>query len=195
MTVAEIPPSRIVLLGQSLGTAVTSGVAEFYINQGVEFAGIILVAGFSSLPSLLGEYRISGYVPVLSPLKVWPPLLRYFQSFIVDKWPSSERLATIVKGTKTRLRLSLVHARNDWDIPCHESDKLFQSAANATVAGGLDQHSFDAWKDVRTVKKGDAGFVTTWVAEPNIIIRQELFPYGGEMLTFLTIRAPADLNL
>ena len=181
MHVAGIPSSRIVILGQSLGTAVAAGVAERFANEGVEFAGIVLVAGFSHLPSMLSNYRIGGFIPVFGPLKVWPWLLRRTQDFIVEKWPSADRLAALVRLTKTRLRLSLVHAKNDGDIPYQESDKLFQSAAMATLESELDQHSFDAWKDARTVRKDDVAFVTTWKAEPNIVIRQELFPYGGEI--------------
>lgn len=183
MDVAGIPATRIVLLGQSLGTAVTAGVAEHLANQGVEVAGIVLVAGFSDLPTMLSGYRIAGFVPVLAPLRVWPWLLQKTQGFIVDKWPSAERLASIVRQTKKRLRLEIVHAKDDWDIPCKESNKLFQSAANATVPNGLDQYAFDAWKDARTIKKDDKGsFVTVWKSDPNIIIRQEMFPCGGEIV-------------
>lgn len=176
--VAGIPPSRIVLLGQSLGTAVVSGVAEKYALQGVEFAGITLVAGFSDLASLLTGYRILGVFPVLAPFRVWPWLVRSFNYFVVDKWHSANRLGNIVRHTKTRLRINLVHAKNDADIPWTEDNKLFRAAANETV-GILDDGEFDAWKEQRTVRKGDDAFVTTWTAEPNIIIRQELFPYGG----------------
>ncbi|KAL6413357.1 hypothetical protein AUP68_02866 [Ilyonectria robusta] len=176
--VAGIPPSRIVLLGQSLGTAVVSGVAEKYALQGVEFAGITLVAGFSDLASLLTGYRILGVFPVLAPFRVWPWLVRSFNHFVVDKWHSANRLGNIVRHTKTRLRINLVHAKNDADIPWTEDNKLFRAAANETV-GILDDGEFDAWKEQRTVRKGKDAFVTTWTAEPNIIIRQELFPYGG----------------
>ncbi|KAJ4350651.1 hypothetical protein N0V95_004556 [Ascochyta clinopodiicola] len=39
LNVAKIPPSRIVLLGHSLGTAVSTAVAVQYADMGVEFAG------------------------------------------------------------------------------------------------------------------------------------------------------------
>ncbi|GKT92186.1 abhydrolase domain-containing protein [Colletotrichum tofieldiae] len=176
---AGVPSDRIVLLGQSLGTAVTSGVAELYASQGIEFGGVILVAGFSNLPKMLSGYRIGGLFPVLGPLKVWPGFLEYMETFIYDKWPSADRLESLVKLTKRRLRLTLISATDDADIPWTESSKLFRSAANATVPGGLDDYSFEAWKEVRTIHKGKNAFVTTWNAEPNVIIRQEMFPYGG----------------
>lgn len=179
INVAGVSPSRIVLLGQSLGTAVVSGVAERFALQDVEFAGIVLVAGFSDLTTMLSEYRIGGIFPALGPLRVAPWFLRLVHRFIVDKWPSAERLANIVRHTKTRLRVNLVHARDDADIPWTEDNKMFKAAAQETV-GILDDAEFDAWKEQRTVHKGKDAFVATWTAEPNIVIRQELFPHGGE---------------
>lgn len=72
LQVAGIPPSRIILLGHSLGTAVVSGVAERYAIKGVEFTGIVLVAGLSDLVSIMTQYRVGGLVPVLGPFAAWP---------------------------------------------------------------------------------------------------------------------------
>ncbi|KAI0018548.1 alpha/beta-hydrolase [Xylariomycetidae sp. FL0641] len=177
--VAGVSPDRIIVMGQSLGTAVTAGVAEHYAMQGVEFAGVMLVAGFSSLPTLLSTYTAAGFIPVLSPLRPIPPLLRFFQSFIVDKWPSAGRLAHLVGLTQNRLRLTLVHAKNDAEIPCHESDALFKAAAGVTVGQTLDDEAFVAWKKDRTVYRDDGTFITIAESEPDIVIRQELVPYGG----------------
>jgi abhydrolase domain-containing protein 12 len=176
--VANVSPSRIVLLGQSLGTAVVSAVAERYALEGTEFAGVVLVAGFSDLPTMLSEYRAGGVVPVLGPLRIFPGLLGYVRGFVVDKWHTAGRLANIVRHTRQRLRLTLIHAKDDADIPWTEDNKMFRAAVSERV-GISDDVEFAAWKDERTVKKRDDAFVTTWTAEPNIIVRQELFPYGG----------------
>ncbi|KAI1760802.1 alpha/beta-hydrolase [Hypoxylon sp. FL1150] len=179
MHVAGLPPSRIIIMGQSLGTAVTSAVAEHFALLGIEFAGIILIAGFSSLPTLLSSYAAAGFIPVLSPLRPIPPLLRFFQSFIVDKWQSADRLAHVVNLTQTRLRLTFIHAKNDIEIPCHESDKLFKSAAGATIHEELDDNKFLSWKEKRTLQRDDGTFIATANAEPGVVIREELVPYGG----------------
>ncbi|KAL7620581.1 hypothetical protein AAE478_009576 [Parahypoxylon ruwenzoriense] len=179
MNVAGIPAGRIVIMGQSLGTGVTSAVAEHFAMQGIEFAGVILVAGFSNLPSLLSSYAAGGLIPVLSPIRVIPPLLRFFQSFIVDKWKSADRLARVVNLTQTRLRLTLIHARNDLEIPCRESDVLFKSASSAILNEGLTDDDFLSWKEHRTLRRDDGSFLTIAKANPDIIIRQEVVPYGG----------------
>ncbi|RWA03368.1 hypothetical protein EKO27_g11737 [Xylaria grammica] len=179
MNVAGVPPDRIVVLGHSLGTAVTSAVVEHFVIRGIEFAGVIMVAGFSNAPTLLSSYSGAGFIPVLSPLRPIPPLLRLFQSFVVDKWESSGRLAEIVRSTRTKLRLTLIHAKNDMEIPCHESDALFKSAAQAITNQTLDDEMFQSWKEQKSVRFDDKTFISTVATEPDIIIRQELVPYGG----------------
>jgi hypothetical protein len=176
-------------MGQSLGTAVTSAVAEHFAMQGIEFAGVILVAGFSNLPTLLSRYTAAGYIPVLSPLRSIPPLLRFFQSFIVDKWKSADRLATVVGLTRTRLRLSLIHAKNDYEIPYSETDTIFRSAASSLMGTQLDDEEFAAWKKERTVLRKDGTYIAVAEGEHNVIIREELVPYGGESYTSLTLFA------
>lgn len=181
MNVAGIPSSRIVIMGQSLGTAVTSGVAEHFAMQSVEFAGVILIAGFSDMQTLLTSYTAAGFIPILSPIRSIPPLLRFFNRFILDKWKSAERLANVVSVTRNRLRLTFIHAKNDLEIPCHESDTLFRSAANAAAAAeGLSEDKFEAWKEERTTRKDDGSFVSIVTAKPDVVIRQELVRYGGK---------------
>lgn len=180
MKVAQVPSNRIVIMGQSLGTAVTSGVAEHFAMQGIEFAGVILVAGFSNLPTLLSRYTAAGFIPVLSPLRAVPPLLRYFQSFVVDKWKSADRLATVVDLTRTKLRLSIIHAKNDMEIPCTESDTLFRSAVDPLLGSDLDDEDFAKWKGERMESRDDGTFVAiARSADRDIEIREELVPYGG----------------
>ena len=192
MTTLGIPPSRILLLGQSLGTAVSSAVAEkFSREKGIDFAGVVLVASFSSLPTMLANYALGGVVPLLKPLSVCPPALRFLLHFVVDKWPSLDRLAALTAQTRLRdgrLRLSLVHAADDWDIPCVESVKIFEAAARASLEDGssLDEATFLEMKDGRTDVRGDAAFKITW-KEKDIVITHEQFPYGGELLHYLVM--------
>lgn len=191
----QIPPSRIVLLGQSLGTAVASATAEkFSREKGIDFAGVVLVASFSSLPTMLANYSLGGVVPLLKPLGVVPPLLRAVLRFIVDKWPTIDRLAALVaqvcKRPGGRLRLHLIHAADDWDIPCVESVKIFDATAKASVNAGLgsvDEAAFAEIKDSRTVVKGKKAFKTTWKGEADVLITHEQFAYGGEWSIFETL--------
>ncbi|KUI58386.1 Abhydrolase domain-containing protein 12B [Cytospora mali] len=184
ITTLGIPPSRILLLGQSLGTAVSSAVAEkFSREKGIDFAGVVLIASFSSLPTMLANYSLGGVVPLLKPLGVCPPVLRFFLGFVVDKWKSLDRLAALTAQTRERggrLRLSLVHAVDDRDIPCLESVKIFEAVARASLenGGNIDEATFMEMKDERMDVRGDKAFKITW-NEKDIVITHEQFGYGG----------------
>lgn len=161
-----IPPSRILILGQSLGTAVSSAVAEkFSREKSIDFAGLVLVATFSSLPTMLANYSLGGVVPLLKPLSVCPPVLRFFLRFVVDKWKTLDRLAALTAQTRERggrLRLSMVHAADDRDIPCVESEKIFEAVARASLNDGMDEPVFLETKDARTEVRGEKSFKITW---------------------------------
>lgn len=184
MEVARVPADRIVIMGQSLGTAVTSGVVEHFATQGVDFAGMILVAAFSNLPELLTSYTAGGIVPVLSPIKNIKPLVRSVQKFLVDKWQSDDRIARIVQSTSKRLRLTLIHAKNDAEIPYLQSNILFRSAARAVLGRDMDDATFEDWKS-SVSKTYDDGTFTSIVKSneeggPDIVVREEVVRYGGK---------------
>jgi abhydrolase domain-containing protein 12 len=165
--VARIPPERIVLLGQSLGTAVSSAVALNFVDPYHElipqsnddpsplldsqsriakptaFAGVILVAPFSSLPSLLLTYRLGGLVPLLLPLRPFPVVGTALTSRMTDKWPSAKRLAAYYRAFEsnpdllksvvghdgqTEKRdmgmLQIIHAKTDMDISYHQTEMI-----------------------------------------------------------------------
>ncbi|KAI7522867.1 hypothetical protein KC331_g19013, partial [Hortaea werneckii] len=191
LNVAEIPPERIVIVGQSLGTAVASAVGLAFLDPGnrdglvpwnpgmnlwrresleadddddddddsrlkmvaaimqqerdpTTFAGIILIAPFSSLPSLLLTYRIGGLIPLLLPLRPFPYLGNLLTSQVLDSWRSGDRLAayyrrlrnlshpsssspsSLTKEGMGNGSLQLIHAVNDADIPYHETEKICQ---------------------------------------------------------------------
>ena len=139
--------SRTVLLGQSLGTAVTAATALYYTDPTSpllpsslatlqppkpakeSFAGIILVAPFRTLPLLLQHYRIAGIFPILKPLQPYPVIANFLSSRIIDTWPTLPRLQSFISAEKSKKHgffISLLHARNDQDISYHESETLFE---------------------------------------------------------------------
>lgn len=184
LRVANIPPERIVILGQSLGTAVASAVVEHFATSSaeVEFAGVILVAGFSNIPELMLTYSIAGIIPVLSPLKRFPSLQRWFSSQITETWNTSRRLGAYVRQSK-RVHLTLLHAEDDSDIPWHHSNNLFYIAANATSQEGLSREQVDLAKN--SVNLGDAGWIHTWNAAGNKIIREQIVRHGSKQSSSL----------
>ncbi|POS78257.1 hypothetical protein DHEL01_v203341 [Diaporthe helianthi] len=182
ITTLDVPPSRILILGQSLGTAVSSAIAEkFSRERGIDFAGMVLVATFSSLPTMLSSYSLGGLVPFLKPLNICPPVLRFFLGFVVDKWKTLDRLAALTVQNRERngtLRVSIIHAADDKDIPCIESAKIFEAMARASVGDDMDGAEFLETKNARTEVRGEKAFKIVW-NENDITITHEQFAFGG----------------
>ena len=72
-------PEDVLVVGNSLGTGVAvqfaSALQEIQLERGVEPQtprGVVLLAPFSSIESLLDTYYIMGLVPLLAPLRVFP---------------------------------------------------------------------------------------------------------------------------
>jgi len=181
--IAKVPTQNIVILGQSLGTAVATAVVEHFVKQNIEFAGLILVAGFTNLPNLLMTYSIGGYLPVLSPLRAFPKLYNKFVYYLTDTWQTTTRLAKFVRKSK-RVRVYLLHALDDSEIPWAQSEGLFAVAANATIEEGMEIDLLEKMKTRFTVQMGDGAFVSTWDTGNNKIIREQIVAYGSKLLYY-----------
>ncbi|KAF2088794.1 alpha/beta-hydrolase [Saccharata proteae CBS 121410] len=194
-TTLNIPPQRILILGQSLGTAVAAATALHFADSvaaasllpapsnpaistepktapPTDFAAVILVAPFTSLPALVMNYRILGLIPILSALRAYPSLQNFFRARIVDTWDTSSRIAALVAATAVgggasiaatraadadaggvgagdeaataaarRLRLHILHAKNDVNIPRRHGEALYRVASGALgmTSDGVEQ--------------------------------------------------------
>lgn len=148
----------------------------------MEFAGIILVASFSNIPTLMLTYAIGGIIPILSPMRPYPKLQRFFSKRIQDTWQTSIRLANLVRKSQNA-DVNLIHAQNDYEIAWKHSDILFYAAANATSKQGLSIKEMDAAKTHLSL--GKAGWVNSWTAAgpahgDTKKIRQEIVASGGK---------------
>ena len=182
LDVARIPADRIILLGQSLGTAVATAVAEhFVVNEDVELKGLVLVAGFSDLPTLMTTYAIGGIIPILSPLRPYPFLQQIFARHIQETWFTARRLANLVRRSKN-FALRIVHSQNDFEIIWTHSNTLFTVAANATIDNGLNQKDIDTLK--RHQDRGEYGWTNSWMTVKEdggrISITQDVVRHGGK---------------
>ncbi len=177
--VAKIPPQRIVLVGQSLGTAVAAAVAEHFVRvSSIEFAGVVLIAAFSDMPTLLLTYSIKGLIPILSPLRPYPRLQRFFSGFLRDTWDTSSRIANLVRKSH-KVNLHLIHSKDDFEISWKHSESLFHTAANATSMSGLSNKQIDAVKFRRDLH--DGGLLESWNADGLKRIGKQIIRYGGEL--------------
>ncbi|GKZ21585.1 hypothetical protein AbraIFM66951_005209 [Aspergillus brasiliensis] len=179
MTVAGIPASRIVIFGQSMGTAVSIGITRDLAMQPepVAFAGMVLVAPFVDSATLVATYRIAGIIPVLSPLLRFPWLFTTLQGFIRDKWASKDRISDYVRANEEnseRYHLTILHAEDDYDIPWHHTRALFTQAVRSSVPGGIDDEEVEQRIQDLQVDLGEAGTVIEWKTEHGVIREQIL---------------------
>ena len=182
LEVAHVPSRNIVFVSQSLGTAIASAVASYFIDQTppIEFAGIVLCAPFVDAPTAFQNYSIGGVVPLLAPLRVLPPLRRWFERQFPDPWKTSDRIQNLVRKSD-RLRLTLVHATNDMTIPPSQTDELFYMAVDASQLGELTREEIDHRKE--RINLGDGGWSHSWISGDKVL-RKDILRYGGTGLSF-----------
>ena len=195
-------------MGQSLGTAVTAAVAERFafgspdpslaqpvLKNADPFAGVILLASFSTVPSLIESYSFKGITPpLLSPLIGYPRVQKWVMGSIVDHWDTASRVARLTGvgpssgddemagyGEK-ELDLSIVHAIDDFEIPWYEGRRVWQAA----IGEGTDNKSGEV---VSELKEADGpGEVRVWENKSGKKdgavkrVRWERVGYGGMYL-------------
>ncbi|KAI4225439.1 MAG: hypothetical protein L6R36_003923 [Xanthoria steineri] len=182
MNTAGIPPSRIMIFGQSIGTAVTLAVSEHFVLQSppIVFAGAVLVAPFADVASLVATYRVAGSIPLLSPLARFPELFRYLSTYIRDSWSSKDRIARYIRASEDseeRYRVTLIHAEDDWDIPYHHTQTLFWHAVKAMADHDISYEELELKKNTSKTDLGAAGSVMAWQTNKGIV-REEILKTG-----------------
>ncbi|KAL6243771.1 hypothetical protein RBB50_009205 [Rhinocladiella similis] len=147
-----VDPSRIILFGQSMGTFIaTATYHEWVLKLGrAPFKALVLIASFTSLRELLESYSIKGLTPpLLSPLLPYPRLQEWIFGKIVDKWETTDKLAELAANSDVELRLTMLHARDDWEIPWRQGraswDRVLQVASKGDI-GFSRNLDHEEWK-------------------------------------------------
>ncbi|KAJ5935209.1 hypothetical protein N7466_004756 [Penicillium verhagenii] len=203
----SIPTSRIAIVGQSLGTAVTAAVAERFaygspdpkaiqptIKDAEPFAGVILLASFSSISNVLESYSIKGFTPpMLSPLLGYPRFQNWVLSHIVDHWDTAGRVARLaginpaepdvsgLKYSQKDLDLTIVHALNDADIPWYEGRRVWVAATGENIEGAPGAITFEKFEtgSSNQIQVWENSFLGTDGKQVVKRVRWERIRYGG----------------
>ncbi|KAI1865514.1 uncharacterized protein JN550_008271 [Neoarthrinium moseri] len=166
LEVAGIPASRIVLFGQSLGTAVAISLAHHLATRPdpVLFSGMVLVAPMVDVKMLTATYRIAGVVPILGPVARFPRILAWLNTFIRDKWSSKDKMVEFVhiceqlEGNHSKYYIAILHAEDDYDVPWFHSELLFWQAVNASQSHGTSPEALDGKTQLTKIPLGAAGW-------------------------------------
>ena len=180
-----IPESRIVIFGQSLGTAVGISLAHHMatMSDPILFAGMVLIAPFADVELLTASYQLAGTIPLLAPVARFPKLLALLNSFLVSKWASKDMLADFVRHVEhlphkeQTYHITIIHAEDDHDIPFAHSEKVFWHAVNATTPAGTSVADLERHKSESGRLLGAGGRVVEW-STPKGLIREEITKYG-----------------
>lgn len=129
-------PDQIGVVGHSLGTGVTMGLAHrLDANQLPGPRAISLIAPFTSLPELLKTYVLFKVFPILQPFSYFPKLQdQVIRTTLKTHFDTKARLSELKSENTTIL---LIHAKDDFDIPNSHSHALF------TTLHGLSDKSDD----------------------------------------------------
>ena len=153
-------------------------VADFICSSPkVEFAGLMLCAAFTTAPNIFMDFALLGTVPLLAPLKVFPPVVGWYKRRYKDTWNTSDRLVTLVQRSD-RLRLTLLHATGDNVIPWRHCESLFYATASAASGRELTRAEIDDRK--QTYELGEGGWLCRWHVDDKII-KQRIVKYGGKL--------------
>ncbi|KAF4986254.1 hypothetical protein FDECE_16047 [Fusarium decemcellulare] len=178
---AGIPPERIVIFGQSLGSAVSVALVNELAQRkpSIHFAGLVVTASFADVPQLTATYRIGGVIPVLSPVAKVKPLFNFFARQLTSTWNNMHRIGEFVKAAE-RYDITFLHAEDDTDIPMEHSMKLYREAVR--VAEGVKDatdNSSDLLERIDKARetRGEGGSITVWPTKKGDI-RLETLKYG-----------------
>jgi fermentation-respiration switch protein FrsA (DUF1100 family) len=112
-TTRQVPPSQVVLLGESLGGGVATRLASELSAAGTPPGGLILRSTFSSLVDVAAYHYW------------WLPV----RLVLLDRYPSTERIA------KVTCPILILHGTADTIIPFKFAERLFAAAPEASASG------------------------------------------------------------
>ena len=174
---STISADRILLVGQSLGTFVSSATYHAWTVELGRPApkALVLFASFPSLPRLLETYSIKGLIPpLLSPLISFPVLQDWFLSELSDTWDTSRRLTEIVRAPDIPLDLTIIHAKDDWEIMWGNGrdnwEAVLEAVGSKEVYAEKIRTGEESWTKLRWDGGGDKG---------TKVVRWQLLEHGG----------------
>ncbi|KAG1490315.1 hypothetical protein G6F53_011039 [Rhizopus delemar] len=118
----QVTNDRISLIGHSLGTGVATTLAYEMAKSGQPAKSLILQAGYASITTLVFEYNILPYLPLLTPLTYYPVLEEWAISNINHRFNSLSRIQHV------ECPVLIIYGTKDWKIPILNSHKLFYQA-------------------------------------------------------------------
>ncbi|KAG2201817.1 hypothetical protein INT47_004374, partial [Mucor saturninus] len=129
----NVPNSRVILIGHSLGTGVATTLAYDMALSDKPAKALILNAGYSSMATLIFEYNVLPFLPLLAPIKRIPDLEQWLLSKLNHKFDSLSRIGYI------QCPLLIIYGTADMEIPIVHSQRLFQRVISGLKNTSIEQ--------------------------------------------------------
>ncbi|TFK36193.1 Alpha/Beta hydrolase protein [Crucibulum laeve] len=120
-------PEDVLIVGHSLGTAIAGLLAAELGKEGIHPRGLVLMSPFSSVRSLMDQYYLFGFLPLLKPISAIPLAPR------LVSWSLVHRFDTLDLVPHIKSSVLIVHAEDDWDIPHTHASILFDAFIEPAV--------------------------------------------------------------
>ncbi|KAH9476282.1 Lysophosphatidylserine lipase ABHD12 [Psilocybe cubensis] len=111
----------VLIVGHSLGTAIAGLLAAELGREGIRPRGTVLMSPFSSVRTLIDQYYLFGFLPLLKPVSMIPLAPR------LVTWSLVHRFDTLTLVPDIKSSVLIVHADDDVDIPSTHASTLFEA--------------------------------------------------------------------
>lgn len=146
-------PEDVLIMGHSLGTAIAGILAAELGREGVKPRGTVLMSPFSSVRTLIDQYYLFGFLPLLKPLSAIP----YVPQLVT--WSLIHRFDTLALVPDIKSSILIAHADNDWDIPSSHASILFEAFLSPYLLTTPENHTnrdnYTQHEDIRVSKRSD----------------------------------------
>ena len=123
-----VDPSKIVLVGHSLGTGVASGLAYHLTQKGMAFGGLVLLSAYASIADAAIGYPM---IPLLLPFRGWSWTEKMIRGVLIDKWNSTECIRSL------KCPILIIHGKRDFEILPWQAKALFLEAVGGRMGESL----------------------------------------------------------
>ncbi|KAG6909757.1 hypothetical protein DXG01_015473 [Tephrocybe rancida] len=122
----------VVVVGHSLGTAISALLGAQLGREGVNVRGVTLLAPFSSIRLLMDQYALFGVLPLLKPLAKLPFVPR------VLTWSIAQNFDTLSQVPDITAPVLIAHALDDADISHTHAEVLFNALIEPYLPPAVD---------------------------------------------------------
>ncbi|KAJ1027003.1 hypothetical protein NDA18_003024 [Ustilago nuda] len=177
----------VIVFGQSLGTGITALLAAALESRSSPADGIVLMAPYTDLKSLVKDFKVGGLLPVLKPIGLIP-----FNSVILDTFLKTHLNTNDTLPQLEKTPVVLLHAKDDPVIPLYHSHKLFENIRSHRKHKEILERRVNDYASIKKLPSNKAAEVT--LIETDTGGHNQLTE-GALDLVRLALKLPSHLSL